>query len=655
MANVVLLSEIPTTYDKRSDRQVNAGNLLLRGVPGVGKTFFGVILSAISDAKFARIQGRADLQPTEVVGFQMINPSTGQLVTEFGPMASAEVILLDEINRIPLKSQSAFLEALQDRTITVGKSTYDLPSFSFAIATMNPVELGQGTFPLSEAATDRFAVMVNIGYLPPDEEEKLVNFDFKQVRLNPLLSKQRIIELRARINQQVFLHERLGKYIQRLVAATRPFNPDTDWRLHSPSDLVERGVDLGASPRAIICWSRLAKVWALLQRGRAEVFPEDIQDLAPFVLGPSHLARTARRRAWAHLGAGHPRRHRSGTDSMRVRRAGCRVLGCECRVLVHCCWVPLHCSCSACRDINPRRRDRAQSLNPTPQPAKVLGWEPIRCWRQSSAGAIAIGEIFTVVLTCAVYEADNAQVIPDESRLGVASIQMAPFEILGGSHPPDVRRGSRRFFQYDYQLRIISRDAIGRDVNIPPLPISYRIHSRVGAAATLEGRDLSYVMPMMPIKVLSLVPADAADIRDASEASLGAVESLRFRSSLFQVLALAFGALAAVMAVLALVPLARSRAATGGRERRPHSRSRGARSRGSRTCAQLQTQAGVEGWDDRDASPARSHPMRLIAAAAIEQTISQKPLDADGGVPDGRLLCEHGLIRQAVRRPCRAR
>jgi len=284
VANVVLLSEIPTTYDKRSERQVNAGNLLLRGVPGVGKTFFGVILSAISNAKFARIQGRADLQPTEVVGFQMINPQTGQLVTEFGPMASAEVILLDEINRIPLKSQSAFLEALQDRTITVGKSTYDLPEFSFAIATMNPVELGQGTFPLSEAATDRFAVMVNIGYLPPEDEEKLVSFDFKQVRLNPLLTKDRIIQLRSTINQKVFLHDRLGRYIQRLVAATRPHNPDTDSHVHSPSELVERGVDLGASPRAIICWSRLAKVWALLQRRRSEVYPEDIQDLAPFVL-----------------------------------------------------------------------------------------------------------------------------------------------------------------------------------------------------------------------------------------------------------------------------------------------------------------------------------------------------------------------------------
>src|SRR5207302_10996198 len=110
---------------------------------------------------------------------------------------NSEVILLDEINRIPLKSQSAFLEALQDRTVTVGKTTFELPAFSFAIATMNPVELGQGTFPLSEAATDRFAIMVNIGYLPPEEEAKLVHFDFKSVRLNELMSKERIIQLRG--------------------------------------------------------------------------------------------------------------------------------------------------------------------------------------------------------------------------------------------------------------------------------------------------------------------------------------------------------------------------------------------------------------------------------------------------------------------------
>ena len=167
-------------------------------------------------------------------------------MTEFGPMASAEVILLDEINRIPLKSQSAFLEALQDRTITVGKHTYDLPAFSFAIATMNPVELGQGTFPLSEAATDRFAVMVNIGYLPPEEEEKLVNFDFKQVRLNPLLSKQRIIELRALIN-------RAGVPAR----AARHATSSGWWRRRVPTIPIPTG---GSIRRRI--WSSAAWIWA---------------------------------------------------------------------------------------------------------------------------------------------------------------------------------------------------------------------------------------------------------------------------------------------------------------------------------------------------------------------------------------------------------
>ena len=285
LANMVLLAEIPTTYDQEAQRQVNAGNLLLRGVPGVGKTFFGVILAAISGAKFARIQGRADLQPTEVVGFQMINPATGEFITEFGPLASAEVILLDEINRIPLKSQSAFLEALQDRSITVGKETYQLPTFSFAIATMNPIELGQGTFPLSEAATDRFAIMVDIGYLPPEDEQKLVSFDFKQVHLEGLMTKERVVELRSRIGEQVFLHDALGKYIRRLVAATRPYSQEIDWLQRSPASLVEQYVDLGGSPRATICWGRLVKVWALLKGRRAEVYPEDIQELAPYVLG----------------------------------------------------------------------------------------------------------------------------------------------------------------------------------------------------------------------------------------------------------------------------------------------------------------------------------------------------------------------------------
>ncbi len=285
LANMVLLAEIPTTYDQKEQRQVNAGNLLLRGVPGVGKTFFGVILAAISGAKFARLQGRADLQPTEVVGFQMVNPATGEFMTEIGPLASAEVILLDEINRIPLKSQSAFLEGLQDRAVTVGKTTYQLPDFSFAIATMNPVELGQGTFPLSEAATDRFAIMVTIGYLPPDQEEQLVNFDFKKVQLDSLMSKERVIELRSVISERVFLHDALGKYIRRLVSASRPYNAEAEWLERSPSTLVEEFVELGGSPRATICWGRLVKVWALINHGRSEVYPDDVQELAKYVLG----------------------------------------------------------------------------------------------------------------------------------------------------------------------------------------------------------------------------------------------------------------------------------------------------------------------------------------------------------------------------------
>ena len=240
------------------------------------------------------IQGRADLQPTEVVGFQMINPATGALVTEFGPLASAEVILLDEINRIPLKSQSAFLEGLQDRTVTVGKTTYELPAFSFAIATMNPVELGQGTFPLSEAATDRFAIMVNIGYLPPEEEQA------GQLRLQARPAEPADAEgadhPAARGDQPAKCSCTSGWaiYIQRLVAASRPYNPDTDWLTHSPSELVEHSVDLGASPRAIICWGRLAKVWALLVRRRDRGLPGGHPGPRAVRSRPPHLARAAR-------------------------------------------------------------------------------------------------------------------------------------------------------------------------------------------------------------------------------------------------------------------------------------------------------------------------------------------------------------------------
>jgi MoxR-like ATPase len=124
-----------------------------------------------------------------------------------------------------------------------------------------------------------------VPYLQPEEEQKLVSFDFKKVHLNTLMSKERIIQLRGVIGREVYMHEALEKYIRRLVVATRPYHAETEWYHHSPSELVEKCVDLGASPRATICWGRLVKVWALLRRRRDEVYPEDVQDLAKYVLG----------------------------------------------------------------------------------------------------------------------------------------------------------------------------------------------------------------------------------------------------------------------------------------------------------------------------------------------------------------------------------
>lgn len=285
LINVALLTEIPTTYHEDPAKQVNSGNVLLDGVPGVGKTFFGVIVGAVSNAKFARIQGRFDLQPSEIVGFDMINPATGEHETTKGPIITAEILLLDEISRIAPKSQSGFLEGLQEGTVTVGNETYELPRFRFAIATMNPIEIGQGTQPLSEAIADRFTIRIVISYLPPEEEKKLVRFDFKRVELNRLLAKERIMEIRSAISSKIFLSEKIEQYIMQLVMATRPYNPAQKWLHRSPSDLVEKFIELGASPRASICWGRLAKTWALLEKKRAVVYPDDVRELAENVLG----------------------------------------------------------------------------------------------------------------------------------------------------------------------------------------------------------------------------------------------------------------------------------------------------------------------------------------------------------------------------------
>ena len=168
------------------------------------------------------------------------------------------------------------------------------------------------------------------------------------------------------------------------------------------------------------------------------------------------------------------------------------------------------------------------------------------------SGAIRLGEIVEVSLTCAVLERDDVRAVPDQSRLTVAAIQMAPFEIVGGSDPPDLRSGDRRFFERRYQIRIIDPDVIGRDVKLPPLAIPYRVESRVGAGSTLTGRDLVHLMPQLVFRVVSQVPADATDIRDASDAGLGRIDALSFRASAFRVAALILAGLAVIVALSAL-------------------------------------------------------------------------------------------------------
>src|SRR5258707_4744244 len=157
--------------------------------------------------------------------------------------------------------------------------------------------------------------------------------------------------------------------------------------------------------------------------------------------------------------------------------------------------------------------------------------DPIQCWWRTSAGAVRVGETFSAVLTCAVLETPDVKVVADQSKLEPSVVQFAPFEVTGGSHAADLRTDDRRFFQYEYKLRLLAENLFGKDAQIPETKISYRVQSHTGQAAaagggngpkeTIEGRDQTYLMPPMSVRVLSLVPADASDIRDAGSEGFG--------------------------------------------------------------------------------------------------------------------------------------
>jgi hypothetical protein len=277
-----------------------------------------------------------------------------------------------------------------------------------------------------------------------------------------------------------------------------------------------------------------------------------------------------------------------------------------------------------------------------PRAAAQVSTDPIRCWWQSDAGAVSVGQAFSVTLTCAVVDTDAVQVVPDESRLGVATVQVAPFEILGGSHPADARSGARRFFQYQYSLRIIDPDVIGKDVVVPSLPIQYRVRSRMSAAATLDGRDLTYVMPSLPIRVLSLVPEDASDIRDGSEAGFAAVDALRFRSSLLRIVGAALAVIAAIVGVWALIPLARPTRQTAP-EAEHHVPNRAVLTEVRSALTALKAESD-RGWTDELVARAL-RLVRLVSSLAIGRAISQHPPHTPDGAGDLRLPVSHGIFR----------
>ncbi|MDR1762897.1 MAG: MoxR family ATPase [Dysgonamonadaceae bacterium] len=244
------------------------GHILLEGVPGLAKTLAIKTLASLIEAKYSRIQFTPDLLPADVVGTMIYSQKKEEFLVKHGPVF-ANFVLADEINRAPAKVQSALLEAMQERQVTIGEKTYRLPEPFLVMATQNPIEQ-EGTYPLPEAQVDRFMLKVLINY-PKKEEEKLIirqNISGEKPDLKPVLKQQEILEAR-KIVGEVYIDEKIEKYIVDIVFATR--FPDE----HGLSGLKEM-ISFGASPRASINLALAARAYAFIKR-RGYVIPEDIR------------------------------------------------------------------------------------------------------------------------------------------------------------------------------------------------------------------------------------------------------------------------------------------------------------------------------------------------------------------------------------------
>jgi MoxR-like ATPase len=244
------------------------GHILLEGVPGLAKTLAIKTLSSAIKAKFQRIQFTPDLLPADLIGTMIFNQKESNFFIRKGPIFS-NFILADEINRAPAKVQSALLEAMQERQVTIGQTTFMLDEPFLVLATQNPIEQ-EGTYPLPEAQVDRFMLKIKITYPSRKEELKIMkqNVDIAPVAIQPVVSPQDILKARELVHE-VYLDEKIEKYILDIVFATR--NP-RDFGLDRLTDLIS----YGASPRATINLALGAKVMAFIRR-RGYVIPEDVR------------------------------------------------------------------------------------------------------------------------------------------------------------------------------------------------------------------------------------------------------------------------------------------------------------------------------------------------------------------------------------------
>lgn len=255
---------------------LTGGHVLLEGVPGLAKTLTVNTLAATMDAKFQRIQFTPDLLPADLVGTLIYHPQSGEFTPKKGPIF-ANIVLADEINRAPAKVQSALLEAMQEKQVTLGDTTYPLESPFIVMATQNPIDQ-EGTYPLPEAQVDRFTLMVKVGYPTREEEAEIINrqLDPSPPKIRPIITPERILNAR-KVVSEIYLDEKVKGYILDIVFATR--SPGETKGLED----FGRMIQYGASPRASIALAKAARAHAFMKH-RGYVIPEDIKAIAPDIL-----------------------------------------------------------------------------------------------------------------------------------------------------------------------------------------------------------------------------------------------------------------------------------------------------------------------------------------------------------------------------------